>query len=105
MKCPHPDCGKKIGQLIARVDHSKIPRETFYVCPHCKNRINLNVEEKNLKFPSHSRKIRKEMPSSCPHYFGFLKLFSSTDQIPEECLTCKRLTECTDKVSPNAFVK
>ena len=35
----------------------------------------------------------------CPHYFGYLKLFSRGAQIPEECLTCKRLTECSDKES------
>jgi len=105
VKCPHPGCGKKINQLIAQIDLSRIPRETYYACPHCKNRIDLTLEEESLKFPSRSRKVREENPSSCPHYFGYLKLFSSGGQIPEECLTCKRLTECTDKAHAQTFVR
>ena len=98
MHCPHPDCGKKFSQLIMLVDSTKVPRDTYYACPHCKSRIDVLFERKILKFSNHSR-ATKEKSSECPHYFGYLKLFLKGAEIPEDCLTCRRLTECTDKES------
>ncbi|MFQ6065104.1 MAG: hypothetical protein ACE5L6_06480 [Candidatus Bathyarchaeia archaeon] len=79
------------------VDDTKVPRNTYYACPYCKSRIDIVFESKNLKFANHSRSIKNGNSSGCPYYFGYLKLFSSRSQIPEECLVCPRLTECTNK--------
>jgi len=35
IECPHPDCGRKFDKLIMLIDQTRIPRETYYVCPHC----------------------------------------------------------------------
>ena len=99
MQCPNPECRKKFDQLIMLVDHTKVPRETYYACPHCKSRIDVVFDKESLKFRNKSASIRREKHSSCPHYFGYLKLFTRGAQIPEECLTCKRLTECMAKES------
>jgi len=109
VQCPNPECRKKFDQLIMLVDHTKVPRETYYACPHCKSRIDVVFDRESLRFRNKSGSIRKfrnksgsmrrENRSSCPHYFGYLKLFTRGAQIPEECLTCKRLTECMAKES------
>ncbi len=99
MHCPYPGCGKKFDQLIMLVDHTRIPRDTYYACPHCKSRIDVVFERKSLRFTNHSGNGTEEDSSDCPYYFGYLKLFSRGARIPEKCLTCKRLTECMDKES------
>ena len=99
MQCPNPECRKKFDQLIMLVDHTKVPRETYYACPHCKSRIDIVFNKESLRFRNKSGSIMREKQSSCPHYFGYLKLFTRGAKIPEECLTCKRLTECMHKES------
>jgi hypothetical protein len=81
------------------VDHSRIPRDTYYACPHGKDRIGGVFESETLRFANNSGNGTEEDSSGCPYYFGYLKLFSRGARIPEECLTCKRLTECMDKES------
>ena len=97
MNCPHKDCGKQFDQLVMLVDNTKIPRETYYACPHCKSRINIKFDRKNLKFKNRSWKSKGAKNNGCTHYFGYLKLFYTGDQIPEECMMCPRLIECSDK--------
>ena len=97
MNCPHQECGKKFDQLIMLVDNAKVPRETYYACPHCKSRINIVVDSENLKFSKRSRRGNGGKESGCPYYFGYLKLFYNGDQIPEGCMLCSRLIECSDK--------
>ena len=58
-KCPYPDCKKKIRQMIMLIDNTRIPRETYYACPHCKNRIDLIFKRGSLKFSSHPQKNQK----------------------------------------------
>lgn len=60
IKCPYPDCAKKIDQLIMLIDYARLPRETYYACPHCKNRIDLTFEKGCLKFSSHSRNTKRK---------------------------------------------
>jgi len=31
---------------------------------------------------------------NCLHYFGYLRFLEKTDLIPDECLTCQKVTEC-----------
>ncbi len=62
-KCPYTNCAKKIDKMIMLVNNRRIPRETYYVCPHCKKRINLTLEEGNLKFSCHSRSTRRKSRS------------------------------------------
>ncbi len=63
-KCPYANCAKKIDKMIMLVDNRRIPRETYYVCPHCKKRIDLTLKEGSLKFSCHSRNTRRENKSS-----------------------------------------
>jgi len=54
------------------VDHTKVPRETYYACPHCKSRIDIVFNKESLRFRNKSGSITREKQSSCPHYFGYL---------------------------------
>ena len=97
MHCPHENCGKEFGQLAMLVDNSKIPRDTYYACPYCKSKINVQFDRKSLRFKKRARRFGGDKSNECSHHFGYLKLFYSGDQIPEECMMCPRLIECSDK--------
>lgn len=98
MKCPYPGCGKDFDKFIMLVDDfNKVIRETYYACPHCKSRVDIVVtNEDAFKFSSGGKDIPPSA-SVCPYYFGYLSLFCKKSPIPEECLTCARITKCMTK--------
>lgn len=98
MKCPYPSCGKKFDKLIMLIDDfSKVVRETYYACPHCKSRVDIVVtSEDAFKFSPKGKDIPPST-SVCPYYFGYLSLFCKESPIPEECMTCTRITKCMTK--------
>jgi len=38
--------------------------------------------------------IEESTPPNCLHYFGYLKFLPKNSSIPDECLTCQKVTEC-----------
>ena len=102
MKRPH--CEKTFDQLTMLVDDSNMTRETYYACPLCKSKVNIDTNIKSINLASkakgsalHNFKSKKDTPSetsTCPHYFGYLSLFCKESEIPENCLICPRVTKC-----------
>ena len=90
MNCPH--CGKSFDKLAMLVDGSDMIRETYYACPHCKARVDLEVNEKALQFSGKGNVPSSE--SKCPYYFGYLSFFCNGSLVPETCLTCSKVTKC-----------
>lgn len=37
----------------------------------------------------------EETPPGCPHHFGYLGTRPKEGAIPEQCLTCRKMIECT----------
>jgi len=90
--------------------------ETYYACPHCFSRVNLEssrVEktetsfDKLRKIPSEAppnapkkglkekvKDIEKIKPAGCAHFLGHLKTRPEGSPIPEECLTCVSVVQC-----------
>jgi len=97
LTCPHNDCGKKFTKFIMLTDPTKIPRETYYACPHCKSKVDIITDSKTLFFSSPWRKTKEKPSYGCQYHFGYLKLYFKGSPVPETCLTCPQLTECMAK--------
>lgn len=98
LKCPYKGCGKTFDKPTILTDSSTIPRETYYACPYCMSKIDIAVE--NMKIvsvkPAEYPKVF-ETPAKCAHYFGFLNAFPKNVPIPDECLICPKVLQCSIK--------
>lgn len=102
-------------------DYSKLPRETYYACPHCMLRLELLLEgsrrdglghvhvkavddEALLQFEVGDRNRgmgeavsspQATRPSkSCKHFLGYLRCLPEADGIPDECAVCPNIVQC-----------
>ncbi|MEM3578031.1 MAG: hypothetical protein QXX51_06210 [Candidatus Bathyarchaeia archaeon] len=96
LKCPYKGCGKTFSKPTVLTDSSAIPRQTYYACPHCMSKLDIIVE--NAKIigvkPTEYPKVF-ESPAKCAHYLGFLNTISKDMPIPDECLVCPKVLQCS----------
>jgi len=96
--CPYSKCRKTFQKPLMLTDASKMPRETYYACPHCLSRVDVAVDNKeNMHEFSIRASERNELTIlvECPHYLGYLKNLPKDISIPDKCLTCANLIQCT----------
>ncbi len=96
--CPYENCRKGFEKPLQLTNPSLIMRETYYACPHCHSKIDITVEDLHV--------VRVEKcedgehitpPANCPHDFGYLKTLQENVSIPDECLTCSKILQCSIK--------
>lgn len=103
-------------------DHSKLPRETYYACPHCMLRLELlldggrgvglghvQVKTSNndfllsqLEVVDKTRGLGEAVSSaqatrpskSCRHFLGYLRGLPESASIPDECAVCPSIMQC-----------
>jgi DNA-directed RNA polymerase subunit RPC12/RpoP len=92
VKCPH--CEKTFDKLAMLVDDSGMVRETYYACPHCRSKVDINVKGSMPKFHTRKGSNSSQSERTCPYYFGYLSLFGKGGVVPETCLTCAKITRC-----------
>lgn len=96
LRCPYKGCGKSFDRPTVLTDSSTFPRKTDYACPFCMSRINLTVEGlkvvdvKALEYP----KVF-DSPAKCAHYTGLLNSTLTDRPIPDECLVCPKVLQCS----------
>ncbi len=103
--CPNPKCQKKFECLVIVHDNSKTPAEIYYACPHCMFKLDptaiqvLRKEEIFLKEKTNNKQAhpKKEIPSGCCKYLGYLSDRPKEIIIPQECLICTKMLDCTLK--------
>ena len=95
-RCPYEGCGKAFEKPTVLIDSSTLPRQTNYCCPHCMSKIEVIAE--NLKIvgvrPTEYHRVF-ESPAKCAHYSGLLTQVSKNAQLPDECLLCPKVLQCT----------
>jgi len=94
------ECGKSIQKPLLLIDSFKMPRETYYACPHCNSPLDLavkNGKDLNVVSVEASKSVKGITPSECPHHLGHLKTLAKNDQFPDECLTCPAIMKCACK--------
>jgi len=118
--CPYPGCKRSFGQPVIVTDYSKLPRETYYACPHCMLRLELSLEGDGECGHVHVRAFEEEgllmrhkdegkrervgeavssavasRPSkSCRHFLGYLRGLPEGTGIPDECAVCPDIVRC-----------
>jgi len=96
LKCPYQGCGKSFDKPTVLTDSSTIPRQTYYACPYCMSKIDIIVEKmkiidvKTTEYPTVF-----DSPAKCVHYFGFLNAIPKDMTIPDECLVCPKVLQCS----------
>ncbi len=118
--CPYSRCGQPFEKPVLVTDCSKLPRETYYACPHCLLRLELSFEDgkggglghvhveavdddlllsrlelgdKRLGEAVSSH--RASRPSkSCRHFLGYLRGLPEGAGIPDECAVCPNIMQC-----------
>ena len=96
--CPYFQCRKTFQRPLMLADSSKIPRETYYACPHCLSKVDVTADdEKRIHmFPvKASERNESARVVECPHHFGYLNGPPKNASIPDECLVCANLIRCS----------
>jgi hypothetical protein len=101
-------------------DSSKLPRETYYACPHCMLKLELTLQNENIDKSGHvcihtakdeallsELKIRTSGLSEavsnpqttrptkgCKHFLGYLQTHNFGAEIPDECAICPNIVKC-----------
>jgi hypothetical protein len=96
LRCPYEGCGKSFEKPTVLTDSSTMPRQTYYACPYCQSQLDILVE--NLKIvsvkPTEYPKVF-DSPAKCARYFGFLNTTPKDAPIPDECLICPKVLQCS----------
>ncbi len=94
--CPYNECRKGFEKPLMLTDFSKMPRETYYACPHCLTKVEVVAEDINLDSVSveTSGNPVEKPPTECGYHLGYLKTLQKEAGIPDGCLTCSKLLRC-----------
>lgn len=97
LQCPYATCQKTFEKPIVMTDNSKLIRETYYACPHCRSKVEIVIDD-----PTHPRLVSVEgffntsqkAPASCQHQLGYLQNLPESASIPDECAVCPKVMQC-----------
>ncbi|MCK4436003.1 hypothetical protein KAU87_04240 [Candidatus Bathyarchaeota archaeon] len=120
--CPYPKCGQAFQQAVMVTDNSKLPRETYYACPHCMLKVELLLHDNGAGKLGHVSINRVEDESllseleighrssgfgeavsnphatrptkGCKHFLGYLWTNRSCLDLPDECAICPNIVQC-----------
>ena len=96
LRCPYEGCKKAFEKPTVLTDSTTLPRQTYYACPYCQSKLDVLVEDLKIVGvkPTEYPKVF-ESPAKCARYFGFLNAFPKDAPIPEECLICPKVLQCS----------
>jgi hypothetical protein len=95
LKCPYEGCGKSFDKPAVLIDPSTFPRETFYTCPHCASKLDLEIRGKkviNVRRLEHGQVLAS--PAKCAYYSGSMTMLAEGEVVLEECLLCPKIMQC-----------
>lgn len=96
LKCPYNGCGKSFDKPTVLTDSSTLPRESYHACPYCNSKIDILMEGMKIvqvKATEYPKVF--DSPAKCAHYFGFLDSLPKGVAIPDECLICPKVLQCS----------
>jgi DNA-directed RNA polymerase subunit RPC12/RpoP len=98
LRCPYNGCGKSFEKPAVLTDSTVTPRETYYACPYCSSKVDIIVDDLKIVGvkPSDYPKVF-DSPAKCARYFGFLNAIPKNAAIPDECLICPKVLQCSVK--------
>ncbi len=102
LQCPYAMCNKTFEKPIVLCDESQLVRETYYACPHCRSKIEIDVTDPmhpTLAGVDNTFYVGQRAPVGCPHGFGYLRALPSDVEIPDECAVCPKVVQCSVRKS------
>ena len=96
LKCPYKGCGKSFDKPAVLTDSTMIPRKSYYACPHCQSKLDVLIEGfkiRSLKTIEYPKVL--DSPAKCARFNGFLNSFQKDSMIPDECLICPKVLQCS----------
>jgi len=95
--CPYSACNKAFEKPIVLTDTTKLVRETYYACPHCRSKIEISVEDPyNPKLAQAEDILHRgqRAPTQCKHSLGYLGFLPENADLPDECAICPKVMQC-----------
>jgi len=83
-------CGKVFREAVKVREPSSRRGETYYACPRCLTEI--NIHDSPPKNPEPAAPVPPKPLYECTYYENLKKRL-----IPDECLVCPKLIECSKK--------
>jgi len=96
LKCPYKGCGKSFEKPAVLTDQSTMPRQSYYACPFCQSKIDLSVEGMkvvSVKTAEYPKVL--DSPAKCAHFSSLLNAIPIDGAIPDECLICPKVLQCS----------
>ena len=96
LKCPYKGCGKSFEKPAVLTDPSTFPRQSSYACPFCMSKIDLTVDGLkvvNIRALDYPKVF--DSPAKCAHFPGLLNSSLTDRPIPDECLVCPKVLQCS----------
>ena len=98
LKCPYEGCEKDFDKPTVQMDCSTIPRQTYYACPYCNSKLDIVTEGvKIMKVTANEYPKVFDSPAKCAHYSGLLDSLSNNASLPDDCLVCPKVLQCSVK--------
>ena len=96
LRCPYKGCEKPFEKPTVLTDSSTIPRQSYYACPHCMSKLKIEMEDMKIISvkPAEYPKVF-ESPAKCAHFSGLLNARPIDAPLPEECLLCPKVLQCS----------
>ncbi len=96
LSCPYGNCGKGFAKPLMLTDSSEILRETYYACPHCQSKLDIVVDGLHVIRVERCEGGEKTVtPENCSYSFGYLKTLQENASIPDGCLICPKILQCS----------
>ena len=96
LRCPYKGCEKTFDKPAVLTDASTIPRQSYYACPHCMSKLEISTDgERILGVKASEYPKVFESPAKCAHFSGFLNARPHDAPLPEECLLCPKVLQCS----------
>jgi uncharacterized Zn-finger protein len=96
LRCPYKGCQKTFAKPTVVTDMSTIPRQSFFACPYCMSKIDIVAENTKVvdvrptEYPTVF-----DSPAKCAHFSGLLDTVPPDAPLPDECLICPKVLQCT----------
>ena len=112
-KCSNSECEMVFANPIIVQDLTSKNESSYSACPYCLTEIMI---EEDSEVEEEKRTVKKKRTiiekaeaqppklkpaeqlsleeNECLYHFGYLSQRSRKEEIPEECMTCKKIVEC-----------
>ncbi len=94
MRCPYKGCEKTFDKPTVLTEGFGIPRESYYACPFCMSKIDIQTDGLKVVGISAANIPAKvfDSPAKCAHFSGIL---GANAPLPDDCLICPKVLQCS----------